>query len=335
METQPTFASERDRVLARFARPTADGVTLAVVSDVHVSSEETGTWKVFHRTESRLATAVADANRLGLDGVVFAGDLTKDGSPAEFAAVDSLLDELAVPYVAVPGNHDVPKSFDPHETPALDAFVESYTPGSLPFRTRFGGVDVIGLNSAAAPDGSLEDTHGGRISDDQIEWLDATVEPDRPTVVVLHHPIFSIREHVPTFSDSDHLQLANAAAVNAALARNDVDLVVSGHVHWPAAARVDGVSHLTTPAGCSFPPAYLLFDVSPGGTSVSLVPLADEAGAREAVDHAARDGARDGTLLENAEGGYFDAFPLVDEAGIDPRAGSTPTESRTGLPLHR
>ncbi|WP_254546261.1 metallophosphoesterase family protein [Halomarina pelagica] len=333
MESQSTYASQRDRLLGRFARPTADGVTLAVVSDVHVSSEETGTWKVFHRTEARLATAIADANRLGLDGVVFAGDLTKDGSPAEFAAVDALLDELAVPYVAVPGNHDVPKSFDPHETPPLEEFVASYTPGSLPFRTRFGDVDVIGLDSAAAPDGSLEDTHGGRVGDEGIEWLDATVDPDRPTVVVFHHPVFRVREHVPTFSDSEHLQLADADAVNAALARNEVDLVVSGHVHWPAAARVDGVSHLTTPAGCSFPQAYLLLDVSPEGTAVTMVPLADEDGTREAAEHAARDGARDGTLVENADRGYFDAFPLVDEVSVPPSP--TATEPRTGRSLGR
>ncbi|MFC6836797.1 metallophosphoesterase family protein [Halomarina ordinaria] len=315
MTPDTTFTHDRDRLLARFGAPaTEEDVTLAVVSDVHVSPSETGTWKLFHRTESRLATAVADANRLGVDGVVLSGDLTKDGAPEEFEAVDALLSDLSAPAVAVPGNHDVPKSFDPHDTPALADFVDSYTPGSLPFRADLGGVDVVGLNSAAAPDGSLADGHAGHVSEDQLAWLAESVDPDRPTVAVFHHPAFAVHERVPSFSTADHLRVGNADAVAGALADAGVDLAVSGHVHWPAVARRAGVPHLTAPAACSFPQSYLLVRLTPEGATVTMVPLTDPEGADEALAHAERDGARDGTLAANLDHGYFESFPLADVA---------------------
>ncbi|WP_101295627.1 metallophosphoesterase family protein [Halegenticoccus soli] len=304
---------DNELVLARLARPTADETTFAVVSDAHVAPGAEGTWKVFHRTERRLRTVVEDANRSGVDGLVFAGDLTKDGAPEEFDRVDEVLADLDASLFAVPGNHDVPKSFDPHETPPLDAFVRKYTPGSLPYRTRLGGLDLVGLNSAAAEDGSLAGTHAGRLDDAQLDWLDRTLDPDAPTIVVLHHPLSDVADLVAEFPPADHFQLRNAAAVGERLADNEVDLVVSGHVHWPTAARVNGVTQVTTPAACSFPQAYLLVRVSPEGTTVSMVPLSDAAGFEEACSYAREDGGRDGALVECVDRGYFGDCPLVDE----------------------
>ncbi|WP_049970540.1 metallophosphoesterase family protein [Haladaptatus cibarius] len=93
-------------VFAHFARPrSAVPTTIAFVSDTHISSENQGTWKVFHRTQARLRTTLADANTRNVDAVVFAGDLTEEGSVPDFEAFDSLLSSLNVPFIAVPGNH--------------------------------------------------------------------------------------------------------------------------------------------------------------------------------------------------------------------------------------
>ncbi|WP_129114738.1 metallophosphoesterase family protein [Halegenticoccus tardaugens] len=320
---------DEELVLARLSRPRAEETTFAVVSDAHVTPDAAETWKVFHRTERRLRTVVEDANRLGADGLVFAGDLTKDGAPEEFDLVDEILADLDVPLAGVPGNHDAPKEFDPHETPSLDAFAERYAPGSLPYRTTLGGVDLVGLNSAAADDGSLAATHAGRISDSQLSWLDRRVDPETPTVAVFHHPLSHLSDLVPEFRPESHFQLENAAEVGELLAAKDVDLVVSGHVHWPTVARAHGVTQVTTAAACSLPQAYLLVRVEPTGTTVSMVPLSDAAGFEEAYEYARADTGRDGALVACVDGGYFDDCPLVDER--EPAGGAAPATDAPGV----
>ncbi len=46
--------------------------------------------------------------RLSPEGVVVSGDLTQRAKPQEFAAARKFLESLNVPYIVVPGNHDIP-----------------------------------------------------------------------------------------------------------------------------------------------------------------------------------------------------------------------------------
>jgi Icc protein len=307
-----TRARGRGPVLARFARPTGPRTTLAVVTDPHVTAQAKGTWKVFHRTEARLRAAIREANRLDVDGVVFLGDLTKDGAPEEFDRIDDLLSELDVPFVAVPGNHDVQKANTP-ETPSIEAFEAAYTPGSLPFCERIGGVDLIGLNSASMPDGSLSETHAGAISTDQLAWLDSILtEADNP-VVTLHHTVSGASNFTEELGDEEHYRIRNPTALVDILAAHEVELVLSGHVHWPVVSRLKSTYELTAPAACSFPQASLLVSVEPRGTMVSMVPLTDRAGYMEAYRHASRAEGRGQIMTERVEDGFFASFPLVNE----------------------
>lgn len=307
-----TRARGRGPVLARFARPTGPRTTFVVVADPHVTARATGTWKVFHRTEARLRAAIREANRLDVDGVVFLGDLTKDGAPEEFDHVDDLLSELRVPFVAVPGNHDTQKADTP-ETPPLEAFESAYTPGSLPFCEQVSGVDLIGLNSASMPDGSLAETHAGAISTDQLAWLDSILpETDNP-VVTLHHTVSGASSFTEELGDEEHYRVRNPTAFVDVLAAHDVALVLSGHVHWPVVSRLKSTYELTAPAACSFPQASLLVSVEPRGTTVSMMPLADQAGYLEAYRHASRAEGRGQIMTERVEDGFFASFPLVDE----------------------
>lgn len=308
-----TRAPGRGPMLARFDRPTGPRTTLAVVADPHVTTQARGTWKVFHHTEARLQAAIREANRLGVDGVVFLDDLTMDGAPEEFDRVDDLLSELRVPFVAVPGNHDVQKADTP-ETPPLEAFETAYTPGSLPFCERVGGIDLIGLNSASMPDGSLSETHAGAVSTDQLAWLGSTLaEADNP-VVTLHHTVSGAPDFTEELGDEEHYRIWNPTALVDVLATHEVDLVLSGHIHWPVVNRLRSTYELTAPAACSFPQASLLVSVEPQGTTVSMVPLTDQAGYMEAYRHANCAEGRGQIMTESVEDGFFASFPLVDES---------------------
>ena len=307
-------AGGRGPVLARFSRPAGRSTTLAVLADPHVTRTAEGTWKVFHRAEARFRAAIASANRLDVDAVVSTGDLTKDGAPAEFARVDALLSELDAPFLAVPGNHDVPKAMDQHETPDCSRFVRSYPPGALPSVVRVGSIDLVCLNSASMPDGALTATHAGAISDGQLCWLEATLADLETPVVVCHHPMTQVADQVEALSPDPQYRLGNAEALADVLADHDVPLVLSGHVHWPAVGRVGPTRQVIAPAACSFPQAALLVHVEPRGTTVSLLPLTDRRGLEEAYRYACDGLGRGAAFAESTKNGYFRDFPLVDES---------------------
>ncbi|WP_435196097.1 metallophosphoesterase family protein [Natronomonas sp. EA1] len=307
-------------LLAEFDRPRVDErTTVAVFADSHLTTEAEGTWKCYHRTESRLRSAVADANERGVDAVLLAGDLTKDGRPAEFDAVDELLGDLDAPYLGVPGNHDVPKpKWDPYDAPSPERFAWRYAAGSLPFVERVGGLDIVGVNTASAPDGRLRDTHEGVVSDAQLTWLAETLPELENPVVLLHHCLTHPSAHGERLLDADLYQVRNAREVRDVLTDGAVELVLSGHLHWPAVGTHGSLQEVIAPAICSFPQSYLIVDVGTAGTTVSLVPLADRAGLEEAYV-AARDGKPHGRAIADWAG---DAM-LDDLLATDERLAAT------------
>ena len=301
-------------LLARFARPRTDEpTTLAVIADAHVSVDGEGSWKVYHRSESLLGTALDDAAARGVDAVVFAGDLTRDGARTDFETVERLVRDCPVPTFAVPGNHDVPKAFDDHDVPSVREFEDAFTPDGLPFREHVGGVDLIGLNSASSPDGSLAGTHDGAISGGEVAWLDATLADADTPVVVSHHNLPGLLE-TEAFAWRSSFPVGNAGELVEVLARHDAPLHVSGHLHVPAVAESRGVRELVCPALCSFPQAYLVVTVDESGTTVRLAPAADEEGVAESYVLALDDTARSQAVAELVAD-QLRALPLVEERG--------------------
>lgn len=281
-------------VFARLDRPTSDpGVTLSVIADPHVALAERGTWKVYHRTLARVRTAVAVANAHA-DAALVAGDLTRDGHPAEFDAVDDALGSLSVPWRAIPGNHDVPKAFDDHASPPVERFAERY--GPLPFAESVGEITLLGVDTATSgPDGTgagsvdgdtdgptdLRETWGGRVGPAQRAWLaEQLAEHDRP-VVALHHPAAGLPD-CPDGPRWRNFRLFDDEAVSALLREHDVPLALSAHHHVPAVVSHGDTVEALAPAVCSFPQASLHVEVGPDGTTLRLVPLAGADGVAEA-----------------------------------------------------
>lgn len=312
-------------VMARLARPTADeAVRLAVVADAHLSTRADGTstlgqWMQFHRSESLVSTAFSDINSQDVDHVISVGDLTKDGAPWDIRRFDALLSDLDAPFLAVPGNHDVPKRADDHEVISVSDFVERYTPGRLPFHERVCDIDVIGMNSAAPRTVDLSDTHDGTIDDDQIEWLEERLRAVENPLVVMHHNLADIPAQIDAYREAIAREMGvpsrmrDPQSLTRVLATGDVPLVLTGHHHTPMIGRNDSVIDLAAPAVCSFPQAYLILDIDQRGTTVRFVPIADLDTATEA--HA---GAEFSSKMEFrgmvAIGAIrLSQFPLVEE----------------------
>jgi 3',5'-cyclic AMP phosphodiesterase CpdA len=303
--------------MAHLERPRSAARTrLAVVSDVHLSETATGSWKVFHESRPRFETALSDLQQRDVDALVLPGDLTKDGAPSDFAAVRDLLDDVSLPIVAVPGNHDVPKAHDEHEAPPLSAFESWFAPEGYPTVRSVGGVDLVCLNSVTLPDGSLMDGHAGALSKSQLSWLDSTL-PDLDTpIVVMHHNLPGLGEITDGYTWRSTFPTDNHEAIVEVLSEHDVPLHVSGHVHLPAVCQTAGVRELVAPALCSFPQGYLLVDVHEAGTTVRFVPITSKADLQEAYMSALNHGSTSRAVAQMAQTQLAN-MPLVDEPAGD------------------
>lgn len=169
---------------------------------------------------------LALAWQIGPDLIVLSGDLTQRARRSEFAAAGAFLTCLPpVPYLLVPGNHDIPL-FDvlTRLTRPLHAFETCL--GSPPEVCRtLPDVFITGVNSVR-PWRHKQ----GSLSSAQIEAVAerlhrAGAAPMR--IVVVHHPL-----DVHDAGDRGDIVRGAAHAVGA-WARAGADLVLSGHVHVP------------------------------------------------------------------------------------------------------
>lgn len=307
--------SDFDTVLGRFARPEADQRTrLAVVSDLHLSLNEHGTWRVSHRTEERLEAAVRSLNEQELDSVLFNGDLVQSGERPEFEAFDRIIKGVEAPFFAVPENHDLidwDGTSDSNLT--LPEFERRYVPDELPYQKRVGGVDLIALNSNTSTEESVTDSFEGRLSSETLAWLDDVLDDADCPLVAVHHALDPVRDFYRSAQEQYPIEnggspgFANAAALVDVLAEHDVPLVLSGHLHFPAVVRAGSVREFTLPPLGPFPGGYTVFDVDEHGTTARFHPVADRKDRIEALGYGLD---HDRVLLAAAQ---HAGLPLVDD----------------------
>lgn len=302
--TGTTFPASGGTTLARFDRPQGSGTTLAVVADPHVTPTESGSLKVYHRTKQRLQMAIADAHRLDVDGILVAGDLTKDGMMAEYALADRVLASAPAPTIAIPGNHDVAPTS--HVTSGTQ-FGRQYGCKQYPATISFDGVSVVGLDSTQPN----SETAGGSVDADSLDALQDRRATSRPQIALLHHPLVPIPDPFSDILPERDYRVRRPEQTADRLVDAGIDVAITGHLHWPYATEYRGLTVIGAPGCSSFPPAYLLVHLDSRGTTVTMVPLAGQAGLTEAYEYAL-DHERGPTIRDAVEGGYFERFPLVD-----------------------
>jgi len=308
--------------LATFDRPRGPATTLQVLSDTHLSPTAHGTLNCFHRTKQRLEMALADAHRLDVDGVVVAGDLTKDGADDEFALAKELLRIAPRPTVVVPGNHDISADGD-GPADSESAFARRLGREGYPATTRAGGTELVAVDSTSA---DSDRPIGGAVGDETRSRIRAS-PTKTPQIGVMHHPLGTVPGRFEEALPSDAYQVREPAVVADAFVAAGVDLVITGHVHWPYADEYRGLNLVGAPSTASFPPSYLLVHVDERGTTVELVPLAGEVGLTEAYEFAAEDEYRREAIRGAVSEGYFGRFPMVEQTPSPEQAGGTPAST--------
>lgn len=307
--------------MATFDSPRADRpIRLAVLADPHVAVDETGYDKIY-RSTTVFERAIADVNRRGVDYTLSVGDLTLDGRAEEYDLVDAALSELESPFAAIPGNHDVPKSFESHEGIPVDDFARRYAPDGLPFVLRTGDVDVVGLDSASAA--AVADSHDGVVDADQVAWLEAALEESDDAVVLVHHNLPSAIEQYETYcagvepSPRTPPVLREPAPLVEALSSAGASLVLSGHLHVPGFAITETVREVLVPSTSTFPQSYLLVEIDRSGTTVDYVPVVSLEEATTAYTRRTRLRPMAKALSEMASI-RLSTFPLFRESASSP-----------------
>lgn len=277
-------------ILARFREPTAATPTrIAVLSDLHVSVTETGTWRVSHRTEERLEATVDSLNDRDVDGVVFVGDLVQSGARPEYEAFDRVVERLDHPLYALPGNHDLIDR-DGRDSLSLSAFERRYTPGELPYHERIGGVDLLALNSNRSTHDAIATSYTGRIAADSLAWLADKLATVETPLVAVHHTLPGTRSilmdtlaDLPVTGGSPDFE--NADELVDVLERGDAPLVLTGHVHFPAVATMGDLREFTLPSLGPYPNAYTVLEIDERGTTAFMHPIGDHETRRESYVH--------------------------------------------------
>ncbi|NJO36407.1 MAG: phosphodiesterase [Rhizobiales bacterium] len=162
------------------------------------------------------------------DVVLITGDLTNDGDLRTYQVLAEMLGELRLPICPIPGNHDdrqLIRAVFP-EVQALSA------DGPLRYAIEDFPVRIVALDS------SVDSKPYGRLGEHQLAWLAATLEaePQRPTLVMLHHPPFRTG-----IGHMDRSMLRDAGALAAVVRQHpQIERVLCGHVHRAVQTRFAG-----------------------------------------------------------------------------------------------
>ncbi len=169
------------------------------------------------------------------DLLVATGDLAADGRPEEYAALRRLLDRAAMPYLLLPGNHDVRGNLRAAfpDQPWQSGNYLHYAVDDWPLR-------IVALDTVVAGQ-----PHGEMCAA-RCRWLDKTLAraPDRPTLVLMHHPPFVTGiAHMDGMGLADPSDLAEVVAAHGQIVR-----ILCGHIHRPISTMFAGVPATVAPA---------------------------------------------------------------------------------------
>ena len=236
--------------------------TVATVNDMHFGETRCGLMEgtdigpvlsvapgepPYPQTTNRAAAAEIAA--LDPDAVVAKGDLTANGTTEEYGDFLACYGAFGERLVAVRGNHDCCCGADFADAPVQER--------ALP------GV-VLAVLDTAVPGRS-----GGRVTADQLDWLDElAARADRPVVVLGHHPPWNpdSADREPDYFGID--PDGSERLVEVAARRPAIVAYAAGHTHRNRVRRFTATGRLPwveVSATKDFPGAWAEYRVFEGG----------------------------------------------------------------------
>ena len=168
------------------------------------------------------------------DLVVLSGDITQRATQEQFRAARTFMDRLDVPYLAIPGNHDIA---------LFDLRARLMNPYSQ-FRRAFGDVleplhDAPDLLVLCVNTTRWYRHVNGEVSVAQVDRVATALRQARAAqlrVVVVHQPVAVIR------AADAHDRLRGYALALPRWAEAGCDIVMGGHIHLPYVAALPNLA---------------------------------------------------------------------------------------------
>jgi Icc protein len=281
------------------------GRVLVHISDTHLRAGGAKLYDVLD-SEQRLAEALFELEgmRLGVDALVFTGDLADFGEPEAYQAIKELVDtsaqRMGAEVIWVMGNHDNRSAFRAH--------ILGEEPSSAPVDLvhDLGGLRIISLDT------TIPGFHHGDVTAEQLQWLAETlaIPAEHGTILAMHHPpIPMIKAVVASVELTGQRELADV------LRGTDVRAILSGHLHYSSHSTFAGIPVSVASATCYTQDLTTPFDTErprDGAQAFNLVHIFDDAIVHTVVPM----GHGDQLAFVSAE----DAELMLAAAGVRSRA---------------
>ena len=231
---------------------------IAQITDTHVSAPGVFTCGGAVDSSTRLAATIAQINALAPrpDCLIISGDLADQGRPEEYPRFAELVAASEIPVHLAIGNHDDRAVMLEH----LD--LPAPLPGGwVQYCVDDHSVRILVLDSTS------DEHHMAEFCDERLAWLEAQLDeaPDRPTVLVIHHPPFDTGI---ALLDGEGAGWADGLLA-AVASHPGVQLILSGHVHRPIQSIAGGVLASVCPSTAQ----QTTIDLAPTPSSDSLFVL--------------------------------------------------------------
>lgn len=223
----------------------AEPIFFAQISDTHYGM-------ALHQWRFREALRQMDELPVELKCVIHTGDVSSNGISANVAAVTNIFNEIKVPYLVIPGNHDLPlrkNNRDARFAEMAALWQSVFGPLGQKHETpeaAFVAVCTESLNQLGAP--AFEGF-------DALEWLEKTlseIPADKPVFLFTHEPDcqdFYANHFAPGWSNAEGEKKWREVIAK----HPNVKMVSAGHFHRNVyEEHKDGPSTFAAPAVASF-----------------------------------------------------------------------------------
>ena len=206
---------------------------------------------------TRLAFATVKALPVRPDFLVISGDLTENGLAEEYRLLRDMLDDLGLPVLMVPGNHDRRETMQAE----LELGPHSVTGGGfVQFLADLNDLRLIGLDTVE-PGSSA-----GALCQARLEFLDQalTDASGRDVLLFMHHPPFSCA--LP-YMDSVMMKCGADALAEIVSRHGNVRRLFCGHHHRPIQTGFAGTFAQVAPGIAH----QVRLDLSPGALPMFML----------------------------------------------------------------
>lgn len=225
----------------------------ALISDPHVSLKtENRKGRYFIESASLMRETLENAEKLGAEFAVMPGDITNEGTQAEYDLCQTLLSTSRIPLHLLPGNHDYPERG--FWAPAFGALTWEF--------------EKFGFTWIAV------DTSNGRLKAEDAAIIRKHLEQGKKLIIATHYHFFE----APRINHNTCLGIRNKEEHQELLEliKNSNVLIYAGHQNICSCASFGKALQLNLPQVPQFPCEWILVRVFANGFYHQAIPVASE-----------------------------------------------------------